>query len=165
MLIDLKTYIMEHSVLSLITLNLLLQRYINIKNWPNSTVVTCWQVRKSATHTNTPAIHWAARVCRKIGVPSWAASTKLASVVVDILSGFTSACVPVTATPFICQPADVSTDTENYFRGWGTCNTFVRYYGVPTTIDVIDEESSRSRNLWTQRCVRGEREREGERVS
>lgn len=52
---------------------------------------------------------WAARVCKKIGVPSLGTSAKsLTSVVVDILSEiFTNeARVPVTATTFIRQPAD-----------------------------------------------------------
>lgn len=73
-------------------------------------------MRKSATDTNTPAMTWAARVCRKIGVPSLgrSAAKSLTSVVVDILSsGFTYvACVPVTPTPFIRQPAVGTTRTK-----------------------------------------------------
>lgn len=84
---------------------------------------TCWQVRKSATDTNTPAMTWAARVCRKIGVPSLgrSAAKSLTSVVVDILSsGFTYvACVPVTPTPFMRQPAGRHTTrvSEKLFLG------------------------------------------------
>lgn len=68
---------------------------------------TCWQVRKSAIHTNIPAITWAARVCKKIGVPSLGTSTKsLTSVVVDILSEIFTNEARVPVTTFIRQPAD-----------------------------------------------------------
>lgn len=57
---------------------------------------------------------WAARVCKKIGVPSLGTSAKsLTSVVVDILlEVFTNVAydVPVTATPFMRQPANA----DNY---------------------------------------------------
>lgn len=81
---------------------------------------TCWQVRKSATDTNTPAMTWAARVCRKIGVPSLGRSAvkSLMLVVVDILSsGFTYvARVPVTPTPFIRQPGGGTQRAQNTQR-------------------------------------------------
>lgn len=68
---------------------------------------TCWQVRKSAIHTNIPAMTWAARVCKKIGVPSLGTSTKsLTSVVVDILSEIFTNEARVPVTTFIRQPAD-----------------------------------------------------------
>lgn len=91
--------------------------HIRIIEYLSNFACTCWQVRKSATHTNTPAMPWAARVCRKIGVPSFGVFESMTSVVVDILTvEFTyEACVPVTATPFIRQPVDESRDTMDYF--------------------------------------------------
>lgn len=120
---------------------------------------TCWQVRKSATDTNTPAITWAARVCRKIGVPSLgrSATKSLTSVVVDILSsGFTYvACVPVTPTPFIRQPAGGTQRAQNteglLSCGPRTtrCDVFPRLVSV-TAYDER-ESSSRSRNFTSAR--------------
>lgn len=108
-----------------------------------SMIDTCWQVRKSAIHTNIPAMTWAARVCKKIGVPSLGTSTKsLTSVVVDILSEIFTNEARVPVTTFIRQPADNKAKilTVAHFRDHGATNDV---YDKSIRRDRLEESSQR----------------------